>query len=79
MNKLENDDKKHLSGFVDEYLRQDGVFVLRLVGHNTTAITVTEVVCGLWDHYLEEVKSGNKSKGIENGENTIDMDFKSDV
>jgi hypothetical protein len=37
--------------FIDSYLRQDGVFVLRLVGHNTTAITVTEFVCALWENY----------------------------
>ena len=52
MNKMEKDiDKKVATSFVDKYLRQDGVFVLRLIGHNTNAITVTEFVCSLWDNY----------------------------
>jgi hypothetical protein len=52
MNKLDPDnDKPKLVKFVEDYLRQDGVFVLRLVGHNTNAITVTEFVCALWDEY----------------------------
>ncbi len=52
MDKLDRDSDKKLAGkFVDTYLRQDGVFVLRLVGHNTNAITVTEFVCSLWDNY----------------------------
>lgn len=52
MDKIERDADKKLSvKFVETYLRQDGVFVLRLVGHNTNAITVTEFVCSLWDNY----------------------------
>ncbi|ESN99000.1 hypothetical protein HELRODRAFT_154179 [Helobdella robusta] len=52
MNKLSKDwDKRFAINFVDDYLRQDGVFVMRLVGHNTNALTVTEFVCCLWDHY----------------------------
>jgi len=38
-------------GFVDHYLRPDGVFVLRLIGHNTNGLTVTELLCSLWDNY----------------------------
>lgn len=52
MDKLERDtDKKMAVKFVEEYLRQDGVFVMRLVGHNTNALTVTEFVCQLWDNF----------------------------
>ena len=52
MDKLERDqDQKKCTEFIDKYLKQDGVFVLRLVGHNTNAITVTEFVCSLWDNY----------------------------
>lgn len=43
--------KQRVNQFIENYLRQDGVFVLRLVGHNTNAITVTEFVCSLWDNY----------------------------
>ncbi len=52
MDKLDlESDKKVAAKFVEKYLRQDGVFVLRLLGHNTNAITVTEFVCSLWDNY----------------------------
>ena len=55
MRKLERDsDKKLLRHFVEKYLRQDGVFVLRLVGHNTNAITVTEFVCSVWDQFKDK-------------------------
>ena len=55
MDKIEREtDKKIAAKFVDKYLMQDGVFVLRLVGHNTNAITVTEFVCSLWDNYRQK-------------------------
>lgn len=63
MDKIERDtDKEKVAKFVEDYLRQDGVFVLRLVGHNTNAITVTEFVCSLWDEYRSKpVIDSNKS------------------
>jgi hypothetical protein len=48
--------------FVEEYLRQDGVFVLRLIGHNTNAITVTEFVCALWDEYRAKPVTAGSNK-----------------
>ena len=55
MDKLDQEnDKPRLVKFVEDYLRQDGVFVLRLVGHNTNAITVTEFVCSLWDEFRKK-------------------------
>jgi len=54
MQKIESDtDKKRVVRFVEDYLKQDGVLVMRLVGHNTNAITVTEFVCSLWDNYCK--------------------------
>ena len=41
--------------FTSDYLRQDGVFVLRLAGANTNAITVTEFICSLWDYWLNNI------------------------
>ena len=45
--KIETDqDKRDSEKFVKGYLRPDGVFLMRLIGHNTNTITVTEVrVC----------------------------------
>lgn len=55
MEKLEREtDLKMAPRFVEEYLKQDGVFVLRLVGHNTNAITVTDLTCSLWDNYRQK-------------------------
>ena len=44
-----NDDGRACEKFVKSYLRTDGVFMLRLIGHNTNQVTVTEVVTALWD------------------------------
>jgi len=51
------EDRSRAVKFVEDYLRQDGVFVMRLVGHNTNAITVTEFVCSLWENYRRRVGS----------------------
>ena len=51
---IKDDNGKHFNAFMEDYLRQDGVFVLRLVGHNTNAITVTEFVWELWQKYRRE-------------------------
>ena len=52
MDKIKREsDKKMATGFVDKYLHQDGIFVIRLVSHNTNAITVIEFLCSLWDNY----------------------------
>lgn len=41
--------------FMDAYLKLDGVFLLRLIGHNTDGITVNEITCSLWDHWKEKM------------------------
>lgn len=49
----ENETDKALSlDFVTDYLKQDGVFILRLISHNTNNITVNEIIAGLWDAWL---------------------------
>ncbi len=39
--------------FVDNYLRQDGIFLMRLIGHNTNRYTVSELIGALWDKWLK--------------------------
>ena len=52
MDKLDAEgDKDMLKNFVDDYMRSDGIFVLRMVGHNADAVTVTEFTVSLWDKY----------------------------
>ena len=41
-------DKVLLKKFVNEYLRLDGVLMLRLVGHNTNKVVVNEFICALF-------------------------------
>ena len=33
---------------------QDGVFLLRLIGHNTNYISVSEVIAALWDNWHDD-------------------------
>ena len=40
--------------FVHEYLRHDGVFLLRLIGHNTDMITVNDIAGSLWDRCIDD-------------------------
>ncbi|CAF0781405.1 unnamed protein product [Brachionus calyciflorus] len=44
-------DNKILDAFVYEYLKQDGIFLLRIVKKNTNDIVVGELVCALWDNF----------------------------
>ena len=54
MDKLNRDsdrDKKLSHKFTEMYLRQDGVFVLKLVAKNSTDLVVADIVAALWDNY----------------------------
>ena len=45
------EDRDKLIAFCDKYLRQDGHFVLRMIGKNTNEVVVGEMVAALWDHF----------------------------
>ncbi|ESN98968.1 hypothetical protein HELRODRAFT_95018 [Helobdella robusta] len=48
----DNDRDRKLSyKFAEKYLRQDGVFVLKLVAKNSTDLVVADIVAALWDHF----------------------------
>ena len=54
--KLESNDKHEprvANDFVENYLKRDGVFLLRLIGHNTNKITVNELIVSLWDAWIK--------------------------
>ena len=56
--KLNNDlhtafDKKLSRKFADDYLRDDGVFVLRVVAKNSSEMAVTDLVYSLWKVFKE--------------------------
>ena len=52
--KTDSDRKRKARHFVRQYLSQDGVFVLRLLAHNTSTVTATEFVTALWDNYKDK-------------------------
>jgi hypothetical protein len=49
-------DNKLLESFLYEYLRHDGVFLLRIVKKNSNDIVVGELVCALWDNFKRGFK-----------------------
>ena len=52
MGKLTPDtDSRMVHRFATEYLRQDGIMVLRLIGLNTDGIVVSELIGELWDKF----------------------------
>jgi len=64
--------ENRLHKFVAEYMRLDGVFIMRLIGHNTNNITVTEITTKLWLFWnkLEDDKENkNNPKKIEDDNN----------
>ncbi len=54
--------------FVEQYLRQDGVFLMRLIGHNTNGLTVSEILTSLWDSWvLNDVEPHSNNSKIPKG------------
>lgn len=43
-----------LAKFTENYLRRDGMFILRLIGINMGEVIAGEVLCGLWQNYSPE-------------------------
>ena len=54
MERINRETPIRLRRFLREYLRQDGIFLLRLIGKNAGEITVAEVAAALWDHYTDD-------------------------
>ena len=46
-----HEDHSKLNAFSNTYLRQDGHFLLRMVGKNTNEVVVSELVTALWEVY----------------------------
>ncbi|XP_067940884.1 innexin unc-9-like [Watersipora subatra] len=45
-------ERKLVSEFTNRYLRQDGVFVLRMVSSHVNDLTAAEIICSLWDNFV---------------------------
>ena len=49
-----DEDRKLCRLFVRNYLRQDGVFILRLVNSNANSLACTDLTCALWDKFRDK-------------------------
>ena len=54
------EDKRLFKKFVNSYLKEDGVLVLRLLSRNSHDLIVSEVLSNLYNLYKEQVKQRNK-------------------
>jgi len=45
-------ERKLVQEFTNRYLRQDGVFVLRMVSSHVNDLTAAEIICSLWDNFV---------------------------
>jgi len=52
-------DRKMSRRFTECYLRQDGVFVLKLVAKNSTDLVVADILAALWDNYRVKPSANN--------------------
>lgn len=48
------EDKKLVHRFADQYLRDDGVFILRLIARNTNDILLSDIIRKLWNVYKDK-------------------------
>ena len=47
-------DRRKSDEFIDNYLRQDGVFLMRLLSASTNGLTAMELTAALWDRYFSK-------------------------
>ncbi|ELU12855.1 hypothetical protein CAPTEDRAFT_167139 [Capitella teleta] len=69
----DDSDRSALGVFVDGYLKLDGVFLLRLIGHNTDGVTASEITNSLWNHWREKMAKKNDATLplLKNGPNGL--------
>lgn len=73
MNKIKSGnsmDERLIRQFVNEYLRQDGVFALRLMAKNTNDVVTAEVIGALYDYFKKHYKP---AKNLQAREGDIKM------
>ena len=52
--KVTRETKGSIGKFTSRYLRQDGVFVIRLLAKNSGEVVAAEVLGGLWDLFVRQ-------------------------
>ena len=80
MLKDEHDDHtptKRLEDFVENYCRQDGLLLLRIIKKNTNSVIAGEVICALWNNWkvLPQIRF-NTSLESDNGGQIIGLGVK---
>ena len=61
-------DKKLCKRFADQYLRDDGIFLLRIIEKNTNDILMTDLVNKMWSVYREKPNVRKELESDPNGE-----------
>ena len=54
-----------------KYLGRDGLFVLRLLGHNVNTLTVSDVVCHMWQNYFHDGKGEEMKQNIKGSKTNL--------
>jgi len=67
----EYSNKEEARNFTTNYLQQDGVFLLRLIGHNTNTMAVSEIISCLWDHWREAEAEGNDLESTDHQDESL--------
>ncbi|CAF1074304.1 unnamed protein product [Rotaria sordida] len=68
---------KRLEEFVENYCRQDGLLLLRIIKKNTNNVIAGEVICALWNNWkrMPQIRS-NASSESDNGGQIIGLGVK---
>ena len=73
--KIDCDEKKKRVGkFVDEYLRKDGCFILKLVTRNASDLVTAELLAGIWDNYCDMGKSKTRNGSTDGNASVVSME-----
>ncbi len=61
-----------IAKFVNNYLKRDGIFIIRLLGNNVGHLVAAEVTNGLWENYGPEHKllAGEAPSSVVHSEHT---------
>lgn len=57
--------KKLARKFADDYLRNDGIFVLRVIEKNSSGMVLADLVISLWKLFKEEYGTAKKPEVID--------------
>ena len=64
-------DRKLARKFADDYLRNDGIFVLRVIEKNSSGMVLADLIISLWKLFKEEYGTAHKPVTVVNGADTV--------